>query len=136
VEISVDKNDLVLVPLGIQDIDEGHQRIYDALVDAYDCCLSLNRDSLFDNFLADVVYQMTLHFAYEEKMMQGHDYEGLQEHHQEHALILSNALELCSVIDGKGVLDAELVRFLLNSFLHHIQFIHGQMYRHISRVNS
>jgi diguanylate cyclase (GGDEF)-like protein/hemerythrin-like metal-binding protein len=96
-------------------IDEDHRMLFRLVNTLFTRAIIRDTDperfnAAFDEFLAHV----SKHFSQEEEILRRHDYEDVDEHAEQHRLLVEHATRLRRQADETGLSAGELIGFLVN----------------------
>lgn len=106
--------------LGIDVIDQQHQRIVDSINRIYDLPAAARQFETIKSLLSDLVDYTLSHFAFEEAMLEEVDYPDFQEHqlsHQHFSQLIHAMKRRC---DAGEQVAVELAEFLQHWLIAHI----------------
>lgn len=105
----------------VAEVDEQHKKCVDMVNELYDSMRSSSSDETLLKIVDDMRNYTEFHFTTEEKLMEQYGFNGLQEHKQEHEEFIAKVGQVegdCQ--SGKGSLDMEVLNFLSNWLVTHI----------------
>jgi hemerythrin-like metal-binding protein len=105
----------------VAEVDEQHKKCVDMVNELYDSMRSGSSAETLLKIVDDMRNYTEFHFTTEEKFMEQHEFSGLQEHKQEHEEFIAKVVQVegdCQ--SGKGSLDMEVLNFLSNWLVTHI----------------
>lgn len=108
--------------VGIEEIDEDHQRLIKCLDDLFTACFAGQGPSVLKGILGRLMQYTREHFSHEEDVMQKMGYPGLENHRAEHAALVT---ELDDIIEQYEItnsheLSNKTLQFLEDWLTHHI----------------
>jgi hemerythrin len=107
--------------LGIERLDEHHQRLVGILNTIYESCLDYHQEGNLEMILEELIDYAGYHFAAEEQLMQNNGYPEQRIHTKEHDMFTRQIAHFQQdLFDGKGLLALEMVKFLGTWLIHHI----------------
>lgn len=114
--------------LGIQEVDEEHQKLVAVVNKLYDGLFEANGREIIVESLNDLVDFVEVHFVEEERIFQEYDYPGAKEHIKLHKVLANKVFYYQdSVQAGKEILSIDLLDDLTKWLTDHIQ-IHDRDY--------
>ncbi len=109
----------------IKDIDEQHQKIFDAVNALYDATMNQKDKKVVSKLFEGLVECTVSHFASEEKLMQKYEYPGYMSHKKEHDELKKQIIDMLNgFINGSGTLSKS-----------NLYFVKDWLYKHIVQVD-
>jgi len=120
---------------GISQIDEHHLSLVGLLDNINDCLIEDTENSL-DRSIAELFNYTVQHFSKEEQQMEDNNYPQKREHTKEHDMFTRQVAQFQQdMIDGKGMLAMEMVRFLKSWLLDHMQNSDRNYYKFMATIS-
>ena len=112
------------IRLGISDIDDQHKNLVDLINRLHKSMKLRQGKKQAEAVLNELVEYTVVHFAYEEKRMKECGYKGLADHIPAHRELVAKVKAFqASFGQGNAMLSMDLMEFLKNWLVHHIQGI-------------
>jgi hemerythrin len=103
--------------------DDQHKELFNR-VNALNDAVSNGARAEIGNTLDHLISYVVEHFESEERLMEQHDYEGLDAHRKEHSQLVQTCTDLQSKFhDGDADVEDETMSFIKNWLDHHIPVI-------------
>lgn len=107
--------------VNVQVIDQQHQRLVGIINELYDAMKSGQAKQKLSGILDSLVEYTQVHFAYEEKLLETHDYPELWRHRKEHNDLVKQVLDFKQKYEqGTVALSVEMGAFLKDWLVNHI----------------
>ncbi len=120
--------------VGIGRIDEQHLKLIEILQEIEESIRSGRDGDMIEDTIVNLFNYARIHFSAEEQLLRQHKYPEEKLHELEHSKFISKAFEFRENFDAKrpGV-NLELVRFLSDWILSHIQVTDQRYSKHLSK---
>lgn len=105
----------------IPEIDEQHKRLFDLIAKVFEVAGKKEDFSKVEEIFAELEKYVVYHFGVEEKIMTQCKYPDLEAHKVEHKKFVAKVLEEKERAINSKKLSFELMGFLNNWLIHHIQ---------------
>lgn len=107
--------------LGVKEIDEQHEKLIALINDLYDAHKEGKAKEVIDAIVSEAHDYIGYHFSTEQRLMEDHDYPGLEEHTDNHEdyIIKSSDFLMASHDDEEGLAD-EVLDYLTGWWKSHI----------------
>jgi hemerythrin len=113
--------------LGIQSMDNQHQRWIDLINDLHDAMQQGKGSESVNQTLASMLDYTRVHFANEERLLLKHSYPGYTQHKQLHDGFIKKIKDLQDRLQkGHILLTMEIMKSLRDWLTHHIQSVDRQ----------
>ncbi len=110
------------IRLGLGDIDKQHEKLVNLINQLHRIMKLKMGHTRAAAILEELANYTTTHFAFEEKIMQEHQYEGLADHRHKHKDLLEKVVDFKTRFDsGNAMLTMDLMDFLKDWLVNHIQ---------------
>jgi methyl-accepting chemotaxis protein/hemerythrin len=107
--------------VGIDAMDREHKRMVEIINDLYGAMRQGKGNEVIGSILDGLVEYTKTHFAHEEHFMRETGYAAYEEHKQEHGTLTGQVLEIQSKYRSGAVLSLEVMSFVKEWLVNHIQ---------------
>jgi len=123
--------------VGIEDIDEDHQKLIKQLNNLLAACFAGQGPVVLGKTLCEMQKYTREHFANEEDIMHKAGYPGLQEHRELHAELISELDDLIEAFEvgASHDLSNKTMQFLEDWLLHHILIEDKKIGRYMGAID-
>ncbi|TAN41458.1 MAG: bacteriohemerythrin [Nitrospirae bacterium] len=105
----------------VEEIDEQHKILFKHINNLYEAALSDTETQTVGDALSSMVNYTVYHFYTEEEFMQGHAYQGYEEHKKEHLELTEKTIHFFERFqNGETEICDELLLFLKSWLTNHI----------------
>ncbi len=112
--------------VGVTQMDNEHKRLIDIINNLYAAMRSGRSHEAIGSVLDELIDYTKTHFAHEESLMQKTGYEGFDTQKRSHVELVNQALEIQKKFRNGTALGQEVMTFLKNWLINHIQGLDKQ----------
>ena len=107
--------------VGIGSMDREHQRLIDIINSLYAAMRSGKGKEVIGDILNELIEYTKTHFADEERLMRDSGYPGYEDQKRAHEVLIAKVLEIQEKYRSGTALSQEIMSFLKNWLVNHIQ---------------
>jgi hemerythrin len=108
--------------VGVVSIDAQHQTLFAISQELYTAMSAGKGRTVLARILGRLAQYTAMHFAHEERLMKQHNFPGFEAHCAEHRKLTRQVLDFQQEFEaGRTALSVQLLQFLMNWLVHHIQ---------------
>lgn len=117
--------------VGIEAVDHEHRELIELINRLHEEATARGSKEAIEAFFGDLLKNISMHFALEERFMREHRYDQMSQHKTEHERLLDDLREIMDGYIGMPSAAAELGRRLDNWFSRHFETHDARLHRRL-----